>query len=100
MSTRVLTLRGEHSSHTRDENGNFKHPFSEGDHEIVHYPDSKTFSVKLNKKSTDKHKHGRPFSPKKSNQRAFTNNPQTVSPWFSSWSDLRNYFTGGVLTTT
>ena len=46
---RHIVLEGAHSSHTRDEDGNFKHPFlSRPDHiESIYYKDSKTISTRL-----------------------------------------------------
>ena len=50
---------GDHSTHTRDEEGNFVHPFlSQPDHvQTIHYPDSSTFSVKLTKSYASSHKY-------------------------------------------
>ena len=43
--------QGPHESHTTDKYGNFKHPFLGSGSELrnIHYPDSNTFSVKLDK---------------------------------------------------
>ena len=46
---KTLTIEGPQSSHTLDDEGNFKHPFLGSEHvDRIHYPDSSTFSVKLN----------------------------------------------------
>ena len=46
---RHIELEEPHSSHTQDEDGNFKHPFlSRPDHiESIYYKDSQTISTKL-----------------------------------------------------
>ena len=44
-----LVVEGAHSLHTLDGDGNFKHPFLGFEHvDSIHYPDSKTFSIRLN----------------------------------------------------
>ena len=47
-----MTVIGDHADHTKHMNGKFKHPFLHAPENIdnIHYPDSKTFSVKLNRK--------------------------------------------------
>ena len=43
-----IVLAGDQARLTLDEDGKFKHPFTEQAHaETIHYPDSGTFSVKL-----------------------------------------------------
>ena len=46
---RSIVKQGSHESNTRDENGNFKHPFLHESPDVtsIHYPDSNTFSVKI-----------------------------------------------------
>ena len=48
----TVNKQGDHSSHTTDELGNFVHPFLGASPEVrnIHYPDSRTFSVRLEKK--------------------------------------------------
>ena len=48
----TINKQGAHSSHTTDELGNFVHPFLGASPELknIHYPDSRTFSVRLEKK--------------------------------------------------
>ena len=48
-NSKQLTLKGPHSSHTKDEKGNFKHPFTNQSDKVdtIIYEDSKTFSTKL-----------------------------------------------------
>lgn len=50
-NTGSLTKYGAHESHTKHDDGRFKHPFAEEDESIrtIHYPDSKTFSVRLDR---------------------------------------------------
>ena len=52
IPARHIELEGPHSSHTKDEDGNFKHPFlSRPDHiESIYYKDSKTISTKLERR--------------------------------------------------
>ena len=46
---RTVVKQGSHASNTVDENGNYKNPFEHEDPDVteIHYPDSKTFSVKI-----------------------------------------------------
>ena len=46
---RTIVKQGSHESNTRDENGNFKHPFLHESPDVttIIYPDSKTFSMKI-----------------------------------------------------
>ena len=46
---RTLVKQGSHESNTRDEDGNFKHPFLHESPDVttILYPDSKTFSIKI-----------------------------------------------------
>ena len=50
----TLHVSGSQDHHTSDKLGNFKHPFGENAHhlESIHYPDSKTFSIKLKEQVT------------------------------------------------
>ena len=46
---RTIIKQGSHASNTSDENGKYKHPFMHEDPDVteIYYPDSKTFSIKL-----------------------------------------------------
>ena len=51
---RLLVVEGlTHEEHTTDADGNFKHPYLDESPELatIHYPESSTFSVKLNRHS-------------------------------------------------
>ena len=49
LSDEHITLQGEQAELTRDERGNFKHPFlSQPSHvSSIYFPDSKSLSIKL-----------------------------------------------------
>ena len=49
IEEKTLVVSGEHSEHTTGADGSFEHPFltSESSIEAIHYPDTKTFSLKL-----------------------------------------------------
>ena len=46
---RTIVKQGSHESNTRDENGNFKHPFLHESPDVttIIYPESNTFSIKI-----------------------------------------------------
>jgi len=55
----TITKLGAHSEHTRTESGEFKHPFLTESKEVttIHYPDSKTYSLRLNKMASKSRHH-------------------------------------------
>ena len=91
-----MTVNGDHSDHTKYSDGTFKHPFLTAPKDVstIHYPDNKTFSVKLkrtpgiSKHSSVTNQHEMKNSHKQ-NRRVMSRNPVR-----QVWSDFKHAFLG------